>query len=238
MDSEFELALRLDTADMTKSIPDSVVKVIVELYEYAAESGIYDEQGAAYNNIGSLYYNGRTGAKDYKKAIHYYQKSDACGYRLASENLAFCYYYGFGTEIDYEKAYYYFSKAALAGRYEAMYKIGDMFRYGYYVEVDENMVRVSYMKAEQMMRDAWDTEGATGVRTGSVYLRLGDMYYEGIGLSKDCDRAYECYQRAERGIYSQMRNGDPYSRNDLKKVEERLRELQKILKDELPVLDF
>ena len=232
--SDFDLAYALDTADLTKAIPANVTSFIRTHYLRAAEND-EERRGLAYNNLGSLYYNGRTGRKDYSKAIHYYTLADENGYRLATENLAFCYYYGCGTPIDYEKAYYYFSKAALSDRYEAMYMLGDMFRYGHYVEKDPDMVRRSYIKAEQMMR--YNNE-AIGTRTGSVYKRLGDMYYEGIGVDIDYDKAYECYQRAERGYYDQVRYGDQYNKSSQHQVQERLAELRNKIRENLPKLEW
>lgn len=236
--SDYELAIELDLADLTKSLPKEIVQLMVILYTSAAERDDGNDKGVSYNNLGTLFYNGRAGKRDYEKSIYYYKLADQAGYRLASENIAYCYYYGLGTEVDYERAYYYFSKAAIAGRYEAMYKLGDMFRYGYYVEKDENMVRVAYIKAESMMNQAWETMGTEGINFGSVYMRLGDLYCEGIGMSQDYDKAYECYQRAERGFYEQMRNGSQYNSKDLQYVNNRLAELKRVLNENLPKLDW
>ena len=236
--SDFDLALELDRADPTQRVPKEIADLMEMLYLRATKSNDWEDKGAAFNNLGSLYYHRRAGRKDYKKAVRYYILADEAGYRLASENLAYCYYYGQGSEINYEKAYYYFSKAALAGRYEAMYKLGDMFRNGFYVEKDEDMVRVAYINAEYMMKAAWDTLDTEGINYGSVYMRLGDMYFEGIGMTKDNDKAYECYQRAERGFYDQLRRGHHYTDKDLRHVNTRLKELKKVLVGNLPKLDW
>lgn len=236
--SDFNIAMALDTADLSKSLPKEIADIMAAAYLSAAETNENNERGVAYNNLGVLYYSGRAGCKDYEKSLHFYQLADQEGYRLASENLAYCYYYGMGAETDYEKAYYYFSKAAIAGRYESMYKLGDMFRYGYYVDKDEDMVRTAYIKAEYMMKQAWDTMDTDGLNYGSVYMRLGDMYFEGIGTAKNDDKAYECYQRAERGFYEQMRHGSHYNKKDLQRVNERLVELKAILMERLPKLDW
>lgn len=231
---DFDLAYDLDTADLTKALPANVASFIKTHYLRAAEKD-KEKRGIAYNNLGSLYYNGRTGRKDHSKAIRYYTLAEENGYRLAAENLAFCYYYGSGTTIDYEKAYYYFSKAALSDRYEAMYMLGDMFRYGYYVDKDPDMVRRSYIKAEQLIRYNYD---AIGTRKGSVYRRLGDMYYEGIGVDIDYNKAYECYQRAEIGYYNQVRYGDQYNKTPQHQVQERLAELRDKIRGDLPKLEW
>ena len=230
-----DLAIMLDTKDMTRQMPEAVADIVVELYLKAAEAGDKYTQGLAYNNLGAFYYSERSGHQDQKKSVEYYKKAAKCGEITAFSNLGYAYFYGNGAEIDYEKAYYYFSQGAIGGSPEAMYKLGDMFRYGYYVEKDENMVRIAYIKAERMLDNS---QGYFIPCTGKVYLRLGDMYYEGIGTAIDYDRAYECYQRAERGFYEMIRLGDLYSDSSLKHVTDRQNEIRKILDAELPVMDW
>ena len=229
------LAIMLDTKDMTKQMPEAVTNIIVELYLKAAETGDTHEQGIAYNNLGAFHYSERSGHQDQKKSLEYYKKAATCGEIAAFSNLGYAYLYGNGTDIDYEKAYYYFSQGALGGMPEAMYKLGDMFRYGYYVEKDENMARIAYIKAERMLDN---DQGYFIPCTGKVYLRLGDMYFEGIGTAVDYDRAYECYQRAERGFYEMIRLGDLYSDSSLKHVTDRQTEIRRLLDQELPAIDW
>ena len=106
---------------------------------------------------------------------------------------------------------------------------------GYYVDKDENMARIAYIKAERMLEN---DQGYFIPCTGKVYLRLGDMYFEGVGTAIDYDRAYECYQRAERGFYEMIRLGDLYSDGALKHVTERQTEIREILDKDLPVIDW
>ncbi len=73
------------------------------------------------------------------------------------------------------------------------------------MDKDENMTRIAYIKAERYLKRG---ESQFIPSTGKVYLRLGDMYFEGIGTEIDYDKAYECYQRAERGFYKMIRLGD------------------------------
>ncbi len=233
--SYLDLAIMLDTKDMTKQMPEAVTEIIVELYNKAIETGDTYQQGLAYNNLGAFHYSERSGHQDQKKSLEYYKKAAKCGEIAAFSNLGYAYLYGSGTEIDYEKAYYYFSQGALGGMPEAMYKLGDMFRYGYYVDKDENMARIAYIKAERMLDN---DKGYFIPCTGKVYLRLGDMYFEGIGTGIDYDRAYECYQRAERGFYEMIRLGDLYSDEALKHVTERQTEIRRILDQELPTIDW
>ncbi len=233
--SYLDLAIMFDTKDMTKQMPEAVTEIIVELYNKAIETGDTYQQGLAYNNLGAFHYSERSGHQDQKRSLEYYKKAAKCGEIAAFSNLGYAYLYGNGTEIDYEKAYYYFSQGALGGMPEAMYKLGDMFRYGYYVDKDENMARIAYIKAERMLDN---DQGYFIPCTGKVYLRLGDMYFEGIGTAIDYDRAYECYQRAERGFYEMIRLGDLYSDEALKHVTDRQTEIRRILDQELPTIDW
>lgn len=228
--SAFDLAYELDTADATKRLPECVVNVIEDLYLEAVNDE--DNAGYAYNNLGIIYYLGRAKDKDYEKCIYYLEKAAALNNPLAIENLGFCYYYGLQ---DYEKAYNWFVKASLYGGHEATMKLGDMFRSGQYVDKDENMVRVCYFKAKEYLNCSLS---ATFKREGSVYERIGDLYYEGIGVDKDADQAYALYQIAERGLIQQIREGDPWSSDHLKKVQERLAELKTKISDALPKYDF
>lgn len=230
-----DLAIMLDTKDMTKQMPKAVTNIIVELYEKAIETGDTYQQGLAYNNLGAFHYSERSGHQDQQKSLEYYKKAAKCGEITAFSNLGYAYMYGNGTDIDYEKAYYYFSQGAIGGMPEAMYKLGDMFRYGYYVDKDVNMARMAYIKAERMLDN---DQGYFIPCTGKVYLRLGDMYFEGIGTAVDYDRAYECYQRAERGFYEMIRLGDLYSDGALKHATERQTEIREILDRELPTIDW
>lgn len=233
--SYLSLAIMLDMKDMTKQMPAAITDIIVELYHKAVETGDEYEKGLAYNNLGAFHYSERSGRQDQKKSVEYYEKAAKYDEITAFSNLGYAYLYGNGVDVNHERAYYYFSKGALGGMPEAMYKLGDMFRYGYFVDKDENMARIAYIKAERMLDNG---NGFFIPCAGKVYLRLGDMYFEGIGTAIDYDRAYECYQRAERGFYEMIRLGDLYSDEALKHVTERLAEIREILDKELPVIDW
>ena len=69
-------------------------------------------------------------------------------------------------------------------------------------------------------------------------MRLGDMYFEGIGIAQNQDKAYECYQIAERGLYEQIRHGNHYTKENLRHVNARLKELKKALVKDLPTMDW
>ena len=61
-----DLANNLMNADAGKKIPKMVGNLIIAIYEFEIEA---NEDELAMNNLGSLYYNGRLGKKDFEIAI-------------------------------------------------------------------------------------------------------------------------------------------------------------------------
>ncbi len=228
-----KLADDLMNADPSRQMPKEVIKLIITIYENEIEAG---DDAMAANNLGALYYGGRIGGEpDYKNARKYYEISARLGYPLAAENLAYIFYYGFGTEVDYEKAYLYFSKAALYGRHEAMYKLGDMFRYGYYVEKDDKMTAFCYRRSAEFVK----SDSMSSIKChGSIYHRLGDIHYEGIGVEKDLRQALFFYQLAETKYYDQIEDGDKYHVGQVAIVIDKQKKIRRQLQKTLPVYEF
>ena len=54
--------------------------------------------------LGDIYYQGKLGEVNYKKALKLFMKSTEGGNAKAQNNLGFMYTYGIGTEMDYSKA--------------------------------------------------------------------------------------------------------------------------------------
>ncbi len=226
------LADQVVNADKLKPMPEEAADFVIADYKYAVADG----KAEAANDLGALYYSGRIGGEpDYEKAREYYEIAEKSGYILAAENLAYIYYYGFGTDINYEKAYLYFSKAALAGRYESMYKSGDMFRYGLYVDKDYGMTAFCYRRALELIRN---DNTAENNYYGCVYHRMGDLFYEGIGVEKNDTQAFRYYQLAEGFYYEQIEKGDKYHFEQLKTVIERQKKLRKKIQKSLPEFEF
>ncbi len=126
----YELTVDLFEADQTKIFPKCISEFLISMYNCLIEQKNYN----AACDMGSLYYQGRFGKVDYKKAVEYYTLAADNGCRQAQENLGYCYYYGRDVEVDYKKAFHYFALGAFDGHINSLYKIGDMYRNGYYVE--------------------------------------------------------------------------------------------------------
>ena len=81
---------------------------------------------------------------------------------------------------DYEKAFHCFALGAFDGHLISLYKIGDMYFSGLYVEKNEKEAFYIYMRCLETM-----TEEAANRVAGPVYLRLGKMFLNGMGIEKD-----------------------------------------------------
>jgi len=89
-----------------------------------------------------------------------------------------------------ERAFECFTKAAEAGICEACYKLGDMYKHGVGCEPDGDEAFRWYVRASELM----DHEHP--VILGSVALRLGECFEEGIGGPVKFSHALIWYRKA------------------------------------------
>ena len=225
----FDVAYALHNSDADKKMPASVFEYLKTVYQIGIDEG----NPICMNNLGSLYYTGRCGVQSYKKAREYYEMAVKTGYPLPAENLGYVYYYGRDTEVDYEKAYMYFSMAALQGQVEATYKVGDMFRYGFYVDKSPTTAFTLYNKAFEEAGNMEDCDCF-----GNILKRMGDAFYEGIGVDTNNTCALMFYQRAEQHFYTQIMGGDQYAQKDLEYVIKIQSKIRKQISKELPTLEW
>lgn len=88
----------------------------LEYYNKAVEEGTEQVYTAcAMGGIGYLYYSGDGAAKDYAKAMEYFERSVDLGYNSAMYMIGVLYYNGYGVERDSEKALEWLDKAAALG---------------------------------------------------------------------------------------------------------------------------
>lgn len=205
----FDIACDLHEADKSEVMPKCIANFVIEVYLGEIEK----ENAEAMTNLGSLYYTGRCGERSYEKAIKYYLMTDEHGERQATENLCYCYYYGRSVPINYEKAFHYFVKGALDGHLNSLYKVGDMYKNGYYVKKDEKEAFYIYRRCyEQMTEKCIDLIGA------DICMRMGNVYYYGIGTPKNLELALKYYQQAEQYFYVKLKNGNCFSKKGLKEA--------------------
>lgn len=128
-----------------------------------------------------------------------------------------------------KKAYHYFVKGALDNHLNSLYKIGDMYKNGYYVEKDEKEAFYIYTHCYKQM-----TEFCAKLIGADICMRMGNVYFYGIGTEKNYETALKYYQEAEQHYYRKIRNGDFFAKKGLEGVIEKQNEIRKILLDELP----
>src|SRR5690606_40942624 len=75
-----------------------------------------------------MYKNGNGVAKDYKKAVEWYQKAAEKGNADAQFNLGVMYKNGNGVAKDYKKAVEWYQKAAEKGNANAQFNLGVMYK--------------------------------------------------------------------------------------------------------------
>ncbi len=222
----YDVASTLIDLDKSDDFPEYLIDFISDLYDESISAGNAD----AMNDLGAQYYDGHRGfEQSFEKAMHYYHLAAQNGSRQAQENLGYCYYYGRDGKRDYEKAFHYFALGAFDGHLISLYKIGDMYLNGYYVEKNEKEAYCIFSHCMQNMTD----EAAVRV-AGPIYLRLGQMYLDGLGTDKDLKSAQACYQRAEFFLYDMVKNGDDMYRRSLEAAIEGQEKVRKALIDELP----
>ena len=205
--SPYEIANAILTIDKPARFPGCIIDLITRLFEMEIEDGNAD----AMNDLGAQYYDGNRGfEQSFEKAVRYYKMAAENGSRQAQENLGYCYYYGRDGEPDYEKAFHYFALGAFDGHLISLYKIGDMYLNGLYVRKNEKEAFFIYMRCIETM-----TEEAEGRVAGPVYLRLGRMFLEGIGVEQNLKNAMICFQKAEAFLYDMVLSGDVMYRKSL-----------------------
>ena len=225
----FYIACELHSSDETEVMPKCIADFVIEVYLEEIEN----ENPHAMTNLGSLYYTGRCGTQDYAQAVKYYTMADEHGERQATENLGYCYYYGRSVEVDYKKAYHYFVKGALDNHINSLYKVGDMYKNGYYVKKDEKEAFYIYSHCYEQMTDV-----CAEMIGADICLRMGDVYYYGIGTEKDYEKALKFYQEAERYFYIKIKKGDYFSKKGLSGVIEKQSEIRKKLFAEMPDFEW
>lgn len=139
--------------------------------------------GSAANTIGNIHYN----EKNYLEAIEWYKKGIEKTLDWAYHNLANCYYYGNGVRKDELKALDLYKKA---------YDLGDSAS-GPAI----NMLGVIAYNRRDYKHAVTFYKRGTEKDYNWAYYNLAECYYNGNGVKKDKNKAYELYRKAaELGI--------------------------------------
>ena len=155
-----------------------------------------------------------------------YCSEERLGYE--QENLGYIYYYGKKGKNDYKKAFNYYLNDAATGNVRSLYKVGDFYRNGFYVEKNPEKAFHIYEQCAEII-----SAEQIPVVTAQVYMRLGECYYEGIGVEKNLLHAHKFMSMAENHLYRRIMAGDLYLKDNLKHVMEVLSGIREELRKEI-----
>ena len=222
-------------SDPKKPIPP----VMAKLLEYVYGMAIENQDASRIHNYGTLFYDGRIGTQDFKKAAYLYEMGAKLGCPNSLCGLGYIFYYGRTGKVDYEKAYKYFSKSAFRDKdATSLYKVGDMYKNGYYVDKDVVTAFKIYEQSFALFEKTKDRYDYDPSANADAAFRLGDCYLNGIGIEVDLMKALKYLQLAERGFIERVSNGDYFLRKMLKATVEKENECRQKLSADIPDEDW
>ena len=161
------------------------LKKALEWYERAASQGHVDAMVRA----GWILENEDFKECDEHKAFLWYLKSAAMAYGNGECQLGCCYRDGIGTERDMSRALICLEKAAAHGSTEAAMVLYEIYS-GEGMEDEEDRRFLDKEKSFSYLKMAAENGG------DEALMRLGNLYYKGIGTKADPEKAEQCYRKA------------------------------------------
>lgn len=133
--------------------------------------------------LGDIYYQGKTGVRNYKKAMKLFLKSADNGNADSQNNLGYMYTFGYGTSTSVGDAIYWFEKSASRDNVSALFNLAvfHIEGHGYPKDLSKG--------AELLSR-------AAELNSPAAQFNLGLMYYFGKGVEKDYAKAKHLFQQA------------------------------------------
>jgi TPR repeat protein len=177
-------------------------------------------------NLGHFYEQGLGTARNYTKAMEWYEKAGKAGQSVGYYNLAVCYDVGMGVTADAGKAQQNFQKAADLGMPLAMYKLSSIFILGTGTARDtakgiawlEKAANAGLAAASNdlgtiylagLLGRKMDKQKALSffmkaAESGSLeaVMNIAAMYKDGVGVKANPAVAYRWYSIARRGGYA------------------------------------
>lgn len=142
--------------------------------------------------MGRCCWSGWGVAQSWKDAFDWFSQAANQGHSKAMCELAKMYHYGIGVKYNPMRALEFYTLAAEACSGEAMYYLGKVYRSGELGIQDEQRSSHYYSEAfERLYEQAMDNNDA------DAQYRLGNMYNEGEGVSRDYTQAIAWYERSE-----------------------------------------
>lgn len=161
------------------------LKKALEWYEKAASLGHVDAMVRA----GWILENEDFKECDEHKAFLWYLKSAAMAYGNGECQLGCCYRDGIGIERDMSRALICLEKAAAHGSTEAAMVLYEIYS-GEGMEDEEDRRFLDKEKSFSYLKMAAENGG------DEALMRLGNLYYKGIGTKADPEKAEQCYRKA------------------------------------------
>jgi len=144
------------------------------------ESDELSEDGDAQLLLGQIYYRAHkamTGvSRSYPKSRKHLLKALELGNTEAAGELADMYYFGFGVKENYKKAEFYWQQGADADNGMAQFDLANF----YYDHLNEKIDDAIILYKTLIKKNEF---------TGNSYLKLGRIYYRGLGVDKDVNEA-------------------------------------------------
>ena len=168
-------------------------------------------------NLGVMYQNGRGAAQDDAQAVAWYRKAAENGDASGMNGLGVMYEQGRGVAKDTAEALAWYRKAAALGLQDAK---TNLKRLGQSTEIPTTVPKLSaqdldevakradagYTRQDYAMAASLYQQLAGSGRTGAMH-RLGYMYQNGQGVSRDDAQAVAWYRKAaESGFPAAMNN--------------------------------
>lgn len=154
--------------------------------ESAEKSG----EGRDYYYLARVYLEKRFTPFDFDQAVAYFEKSGELGYSSAYNYLGGLYRDGdYDQAKDMGKAVYYFDLGAKQGDSNCAHLAGDAYYFG------QNGLTINYSKAAYYF-DL--TKIDDGTHHALAKFKLGNIYYKGLGVPRDLNKAYELLQLAAK----------------------------------------
>ncbi|HED5889366.1 TPA: sel1 repeat family protein [Salmonella enterica] len=150
-------------------------KNAVYWYTLAANQGVTEAQ----YNLGVMYANGLGVSQNYEKAFEWYQIAAEKNFLEAQGNLGVLYSKGKGVGKDYEKAMLWLNKAAVSGLITAQTNLALLYDETNKKELAEKWYRIAADQGEKVAQ-----------------YHLGRLYYEGVVIKKDYNKAAFWYDRS------------------------------------------
>jgi hypothetical protein len=127
------------------------------------------------------------------RAIEYYEKAAALGYKTAMQDLGAAYMDGVGVERDLQKSLEWYRKGWDPQDGASCMCMGSVSRYDYLTDGEE----VPTTDPERIADAVYYFKLGADLNDSDCLFELGELYLTGIGVEKSVEKAFELFSKAE-----------------------------------------